>query len=160
MNTRREFLTGLGKIAGGVVLTQISLPFLESCTPTSVPLVPPPVTSSGTATIDVSDLSDANPAKVIPGIIGPDGFSIMVTRTSDGTFHALSMRCTHANCPVDARLYPDPKLHITGVHCNCHDSLYALDGMVIRAAGPNQPPLSSYTVTYDQTAKVVHVKIA
>jgi Rieske Fe-S protein len=154
MNTRREFLSGLGKFAGGVVLTQIALPLLESCSPTSVPLVPPPAASMGTATIDVSDLSDANPAKVIPGITGPDTFGIMITRISETDFRALSMRCTHANCPVDGRLLNGD------IHCNCHNSLYALDGTVVQAAGPNQPPLASYNVVYGPTANVVHVKIA
>ncbi len=162
MNTRRDFLTGLGKLAGGVagahligpaVLTQITLPFLESCTPTSVPLVPQTNNTPSEATVDVSDLSDGNPAKVIPGITGPDGFSIMITRISATDFRALSMRCTHANCPVDARLTQDKQ-----IHCNCHGSTFSLDGAVILP--PATVPLASYTAVYGPTANQVHVKIA
>ena len=151
MNTRRDFLSGLGKIAGGVVLTQVTLPFLESCTPTSVPMVPEVKTNSS-GIFDVSDLSEANPSKVAPGITGPDGFGIMITFSPGPIYRALSMRCTHQNCAVDSRLSGGE------IHCACHNSLFRLDGSV--AQSPATLPLTSYPVVYDPKANTVHIKTA
>ena len=155
MKTRRDFLTDCGKVAGGIVLSYVGLPILQSCTPTSVPIVPQtnvnPVGPDGRVAVDVSDLSDSNPAKLAPGVIGPDGMPVLITRISPTEYDALSTLCTHASCQVGS-------LYQNGVFtCPCHGSQYGLDGSV--KTGPAPLPLKSYDVIYDATSHVVHVKI-
>src|SRR5579883_1652076 len=82
MTTRREFLAWTGKIAiGGMA----GLAVLEACEPTSFPsaasnsVTPPPPGPDGRIGIDVSDLTSSNPAKMAPGLTGPDGMPVMVT---------------------------------------------------------------------------------
>lgn len=155
MASRREFLTGLTKIAGGAVLGYAALPLIESCTPTSVPLLPEQTTSpigpDGSVSVNVSALSAGTPAFQVPNVIGPDGFGVMVTLTSSGTIDALSMRCTHQSCSVDSTLAHGD------IHCSCHGSLFALDGAVIQ--GPATVPLSSYPLTYDPSTRVAKIQV-
>jgi Rieske Fe-S protein len=156
MSTRRDFLTGCGKVASGLVLGYVALPILESCAPTSVPIIPQtntnPVGPDGRVAVDVSDLTDSNPAKLASGVIGPDGMPVLITRLSATTFDAFSTQCTHASCQINS-MYQNGSFT-----CPCHGSQFALDGSV--KTGPAPSPLKSYNVIYDATAKVVHVKIA
>ncbi len=148
-------MTGLTKVAGGAVLGFVTLPLIEACTPTSVPLLPEqtttPIGPDGTVSANVSALSQASPAFQVPNVLGPDGFGVMVTLTSDGTVHAFSMRCTHQSCAVD------PLLTHNDIHCSCHGSLFALDGSVIQ--GPATVSLMAYPVTFDPSTKIAKIKI-
>ena len=123
---------------------------IEGCLPTSVPMTPLP-TASNDITVDVSDLTSANPAKVVTGVTAPDGFKVMVTRVSDTDFRALSMRCTHQNCSVDTRLSGGE------IHCSCHGSNFGLDGSVLTP--PATVALTSYPVTVDPTSHLLHAKL-
>jgi len=156
MRTRREFITGLGKMTGAAALGYIALPLLESCLPTSVPLVPAatsiPIGPDGTITVDVSTLTLANPSLVVANFTADDGFGVIITLTSDGMYHALSMRCTHASCVVDRALTNGE------IHCNCHGSLFHLDGTV--DTGPATVDLTSYPVTPpDAGSHIAHIKV-
>ncbi|HEY3875775.1 MAG TPA: Rieske 2Fe-2S domain-containing protein [Candidatus Kapabacteria bacterium] len=155
-NTRREFLSGLSKVAGGTVLGYVTLPILAGCVPTSIPLEPEqtstPIGPDGKVSVDVSSLSQGSPSLVAPNILGLDGFPVMVTLLTDGTVHAFSMRCTHQGCTVDSQLEHDD------IHCSCHDSLFALDGSVIQ--GPATVPLTAYPVTYDAAGHIATIKLA
>ncbi len=153
--TRRKFLTGLTQVAGGVMLGYVALPILESCTPTSAPLLPEatttPIGSNGSISVDVSALSQASPAFQVPNVVGPDNFGVMVTLTSDGVVHAFSMKCTHLSCQVDSQPVNDD------IHCSCHGSLFGLDGHVIQ--GPAVTPLTAYAVTYDPSTHIAKIQI-
>jgi Rieske Fe-S protein len=141
-NTRREFLTGLTKVAGGAVLGYVSLPVLAGCLPTSVPLEPEqpmtPLGANGELAVNVSALTQSNPAFMVPNFVSPDGCGVMITLTSDGLVHAFSMKCTHQGCCVNSQLQSGE------IFCNCHGSLFRLDGSV--ATGPATVPLTSYPV--------------
>ena len=157
MSTRREFITDFGKVTGAAALGYIALPILQSCLPTSAPIVPPavsiPVGPDGTITVDVSTLTQANPELVVPDFTADDGFNVIVTLTPDGTYHALSMMCTHQGCRVDNALTDGE------IHCSCHNSHFNLDGTPL----PNQPattPLRSYTVTPPVAGShIAHIKV-
>lgn len=148
-NTRREFLTGLTKVASGAVLGYVSLPLLISCEPTSVPLEPEqpstPVGSNGQISVNISALSQGNPAIVVPNFIAPDGYPVMITMTPDGLVHAFSMRCTHQGCTVNSTLISTPSGY--DIYCSCHQSEFTLDGQV--AQGPATLPLGSYAIVPD-----------
>jgi cytochrome b6-f complex iron-sulfur subunit len=157
-NTRREFLSGLTKIAGGTVLGYVSLPLLMSCEPTSVPLEPElpstPLGANGELAVNISALTQGNPAIVVPNFTSPaDSFGVIVTLTPDGLVHALSMKCTHQGCSVSGQLTPSD--HIV---CPCHNSQFALDGSVL--LGPATVPLSSYQVLPDPpVGGIANIKI-
>jgi Rieske Fe-S protein len=126
-NTRREFLTGLTKVAGGAVLGYVSLPVLAGCLPTSVPLEPEqpttPIGANGEVAVNISALTQGDPALMVPNLLGPDSFGVIITLTPDGIVHAFSMKCTHQGCSVNGQLTPSD--HII---CPCHNSQFNLDG--------------------------------
>jgi Rieske Fe-S protein len=151
MSTRRDFLAGTGKI----LLAGLALPVLQSCVPSSAPIISSnggtnPIGPDGKIAVDVSDL-DATHFKVVPGVIGPRGFGVAVTKDETGTYNALSMECTHAGCSVDSRLANN---HI---HCSCHGSEFDLDGNVLTP--PATRPLHKYDATYSATSNLLTVKI-
>ena len=95
------------------------------------------------------DLADpANAALTHVGgsrVVRVNNASVLVARTSDTTFIALSAICTHAGCTV--------RFATTQISCPCHGSLFALDGTVLR--GPATRPLAKHTATYDPTTNIV-----
>ncbi|HET6401533.1 MAG TPA: Rieske 2Fe-2S domain-containing protein [Candidatus Kapabacteria bacterium] len=161
--TRREFLTGLTKVAGGAMLGYAALPLIQACTPTSVPLLPEqtttPIGADGSISVDVSSLSASSPAFQVPSVLGQDGFGVMVTLPSAGVVDAFSMKCTHQSCQVDSQL-----AHFD-IHCACHGSLFALDGSVMQGPAKQQlGPMQKdgtfgYPVTYDASTKVAKIQI-
>lgn len=130
------------------------LPVLESCLPTSAPLIAQanttPVGPDGKVVVDVSDVTPAKPYKVAAGITGPDGMGVIITLFS-GAYLAMSQRCTHASCPVDAALAGGD------IHCACHNSNFALDGTVL--SGPAPTRLGMYDSTYDAASNTLHIKL-
>jgi len=156
MTTRRDFITGCGKVITGAAISGLLLPVLQSCVPTSLPLTPsptsPPVGSDGRVSIDVSDLNSGNPVKSVAGLYGSDGLPILITRISDTDFRALSSYCPHAGCQVESTLQG------TSIPCLCHNSLFALDGSVVQ--GPAVTSLRQYDAAYDVPSHTLHIKVA
>jgi Rieske Fe-S protein len=159
MRTRREFIFGVGKATGAAALGYIALPLLESCLPTSAPLVPAPTSiplnADGTITVDVSTLTQANPEMVVADFTVPTGpqagFGVIVTLTPDGTYHALSMKCTHLGCAVNGALTDNE------IYCSCHGSEFDLNGNVVR--GPATTPLISFTIKPPVTGPILTIQI-
>jgi Rieske Fe-S protein len=166
-NTRREFLTGLTKVAGGAMLGYAALPLLAAaptmigCEPTSVPLEPEqpttPVGANGEVAVNISALTQGDPALMVPNLLGSDSFGVIVTLTPDGLVHAFSMKCTHQGCSVSSQLQNtlnDGEVIV----CPCHDSMFRLDGSV--AQGPATLPLTSYPVLPDPpVGGIANIKI-
>jgi Rieske Fe-S protein len=61
---------------------------------------------------------------------------ILIHRTGEGAYQALSARCTHLGCQVR----PSRR----GLVCPCHGSSYSWEGEVLR--GPAQKALARYLV--------------
>jgi len=101
----------------------------------------------GDITVDVASLAQDNDA-LVTARTGPDGAPVLVVRISVDTFRALSMRCTHLGCTVNA---PASER----VTCSCHGSAFALDGTVI--TGPAAIPLHAYQTTYDPTGRTLTI---
>ena len=155
MPTRRNFLKGL---TGGILAGTVALPILQACTPTSVPLPPDntgaTIDANGRVTVDVSDLTANNPAKVAPGVTGPDNFPVMITFVSAGTYTALSMKCTHQGCQVDSQLSSGD------IHCSCHGSMFHLDGSLDNGKTLTvTSALPTYPLDYDASSNSVKVKV-
>lgn len=130
-STRREFVRDAARLlAGGAALA-------AACKPSDP-------TSKWTfrSNVDVSSLA-SDGASTVTKSPGVDGAPILVVRTSRDTFSALSTRCAHEGCPVNAP--------VNGIiTCPCHGSQYALDGKVLR--GPTIYPLTRYETVYDRRA--------
>ena len=76
----------------------------------------------------------------------PDGrYPIYLYRSDDGTFSAVSTRCTHRGCPVEPA-----DDHLV---CPCHGSAYTNLGVVIQ--GPADRPLEGFAVRETQDAIVI-----
>ena len=80
---------------------------------------------------------------------GADDYPIAIIRASATSFTALSMKCTHEACEVNA---PQG----TSITCSCHGSRFDLSGNVLN--GPANSPLYKYVTTYDASARTVTVK--
>jgi Rieske Fe-S protein len=65
---------------------------------------------------------------------------VIVSRTKDGSFHAVSAECTHLGCSV--RFVNDGRSGEFA--CNCHESRFDLDGKNL--TGPAPRPLKHYEI--------------
>ena len=72
---------------------------------------------------------------------------LLVTHLTGETYYALSSRCTHAGCTVDATT---PTLN-----CPCHDSRFNRDGSV--AKGPATQALKSFPITKEGNILVIEL---
>ena len=74
----------------------------------------------------------------------PDGdfYPILINRDNAGKFYVLDCECQHQSCVV-----PPFNLADGGIHCQCHGSLYWIDGSVLN--GPTLSPLGAYQFEFD-----------
>lgn len=161
--SRREFLHQCATGLGGITLVGFVTPLLSSC---DTSLEPRDSTNTGGNNngggnngggnnnggdqglrFDVSGLT-ADGEGVLTEVDGPDGYPILIARVSEGSFTALSTRCTHQGCEVNPPASGS-------IQCPCHGSRFNLDGSVIN--GPASSPLRSYQVTFDQETNEVVV---
>ncbi len=106
----------------------------------------PPADGPSSSTLDLADPANAALTQVGGSrVVRVAGASVLVARTSDTEFIALSAICTHAGCTVH--------FATTNIACPCHGSLFALDGTVTR--GPATRPLTKHTATYDAQTNIV-----
>lgn len=154
--SRREFLSTSAAFIGTAAFGSVLLPILQSCEPTSIPSAPggdQPTDSNGFITVDVSDVTASNPGKRVAGILGTDGRPIMVTLSSDGTFHAFSTMCTHQSATLN------PGLSNGFMTCPLHFSKFDLNG-VPTSDSLAQRRLTEYTSEYDATTHKLKIKLA
>ena len=72
---------------------------------------------------------------------------IILMRSSEGRFHALSPICTHLGCEVKAVK--------TGFRCPCHGSSYDEEGQVVN--GPAREDLASYQIA--QKGRQISIRV-
>lgn len=154
---RRQLLlrVGLGALLAGCRMSLDDEPPVED-------VVAPPA-PDGTATAGATRCEEgvcidlAHPDNV--ALVEVDGFRVLVldsrrivvVRTSETTFVALSAACTHAGTTVRY----DPSR--TELVCPNHGSRFALDGDVTE--GPAELPLSAFETTYDPTTDQLVIRI-
>lgn len=127
--SRRTFLNYL--LGGGVILWLGSVLY-----PVARYLVPPRDAGPDVNNVDVAGLDELTPNSYKmfrfgsrPGIL---------VRVPDGSFRALSARCTHLDCTVQYR-------EDTGqIWCACHNGIYDLEGRNV--SGPPPRPLERFEV--------------
>jgi len=74
---------------------------------------------------------------------------IFIMKEPDGSYIALSMKCTHKGCTVRV-----PKDNAEKLVCPCHGSEFSTEGNVLR--GPAAKPLQSFPVTTENKNVIVH----
>ncbi len=143
-SSRRDFMATCLHALAGVTIVGVVSPILSACggtTPTSVD-------TSFQQSYSVATLTGDGKA-LMTTTKGADGFPIIIVRQNSTTYVALSARCTHENCQVQA---PQGST----ITCTCHGSRFDLQGNVLQ--GPANTPLYKYSVTYDASAQSVTVK--
>lgn len=130
---RRDFLSALCVGLGGLATCVVAIPFVGFLVAPLLRKAPRewitagPVSSFPVGEMVLVSYPDPSP---LPwgGVTGKS--AAYVRRTSENTWLALSIHCTHLGCPV--HWLPDAKLFM----CPCHGGVYYQNGSV--AAGP--PP--------------------
>lgn len=87
-------------------------------------------------TVDLNDAAFAS-LKTVGGFAYKG--DIIIIRTSDSVYIALSKVCTHQGCTVKYNSSSN------NLPCPCHGSLYNINGSVINGPAPN--PLKNYDVS-------------
>lgn len=100
--------------------------------------------------IDLNDPANAALTSV-DGAVKLRAQRILVVRTSDTSFQAVTEICTHEGCAVD---YAAARKRI---ECPCHGSVFRVSGEVIN--GPAGSPLRRYTVSHDTATNVLTIML-
>lgn len=156
---RRSFLAQCAASLAGFTVVGVVAPLLQGCEPSNYPTTNNDgttgtnnggINSGAGISFSVASLT-ADGQAIITQTKGPDGYRIMIVRIAAAQFKALSMRCTHEGCGVNA-----PQNGV--INCGCHGSQFELDGAVKR--GPATQPLTSYATTFDAASGTVKVVLA
>lgn len=101
-----------------------------------------PVESIGTLNLKTGDfpalLNAGGSVRLNVGLDAP----IVLSRAAAGVFYAVSARCTHQGCIVNAY---DAGSDL--IRCGCHGSTYQIDGTL--AGGPAERSLDTYAASFD-----------
>jgi len=133
MNTKVESRRNFLQLALTLWATILCLPLLYVI---GKYIVPPKLRERLLEIMNLGKVSDVPPdsAKIVRFNKQP----IVIVRTGEGQVKAFSAVCTHLGCIIEYR--PEDK----NFHCNCHGSMFNLDGKNI--GGPAQRPLPPYRV--------------
>jgi nitrite reductase/ring-hydroxylating ferredoxin subunit len=133
---RQLFLGTAVSLFGGSILSQ---PVLAEDLPSD--------STEGTLTLKTRDF----PALLAVGgsVLLNVGLShpLMLTRAAENRVYALSSKCQHAGCVVNAY---DPAAGL--IVCGCHGSTYGVDGTLV--GGPAERSLPSFQITFDGTENI------
>lgn len=137
-NDRRSFLKVL--LSGGLVgFAAITIyPILSF-------LNPPKQTEVEVNSVVVGKVDDIKPGD--SKIIRFGNKPVIIIRTNDNNFRALSATCTHLDCTVQYK--KDEKI----IWCACHNGKYDLYGKNI--SGPPPRPLNKFNVTIKNDELIV-----
>ncbi|MCI0707464.1 MAG: ubiquinol-cytochrome c reductase iron-sulfur subunit [Ignavibacteriae bacterium] len=140
--TRRDFLKGTALALGGAIVGLSEV----SCVASSAPVVRVAIESNilrvETARPELFNVGDGIQLNA-PELEYP----ILLIKTSESKFVALSTACMHLGCTV--------KKQPSVIRCPCHGSVYDLEGNVLN--GPTQLPLHQYSLTMSGTQAVIVV---
>jgi Rieske Fe-S protein len=149
--TRKEFLIRLA--VGGVAVGASSAiaSFLASCSLPTQPQGSSLPTSSGTLSSNkvTVDISSGSPlAQNGFAIVQYTGGSLLVARTDDGVYHAMTSICPHQRCSIDQ--YNSGSKEFV---CPCHGSRFNTTGGVTN--GPASTALKQYVTSVSGTQLII-----
>jgi len=127
--SRRRFLDYL--LGTGLLLWLASVLY-----PVARFMIPPKLAAADVTSVEAAKVDE----------LAPNSFKIfrfgrkpaILVRQADGSYRALSARCTHLDCTV--QYHPDTQQ----IWCACHNGRYDTDGRNI--SGPPPRPLERYEV--------------
>lgn len=129
---RKDFIKKFA-LGGSILLTAPLL--FNSCSEDEVPVEKENTQNSNEITVDLTS-NDFAALATVGGYAYKD--NIIVFRTGENTYMALSKLCTHSQCTVTYN-------HASGnIPCPCHGSTFTTSGQVTN--GPANTNLKSYTV--------------
>ncbi|GAB3918152.1 ubiquinol-cytochrome c reductase iron-sulfur subunit [Larkinella terrae] len=144
---RRTFFSLVGTSIGAIVLSNC----LSSCSAPAEAVSPGPSTggTTGGSTGLTLNLNDAANAKLKQngGFLYKNG--MIIARTKDGSFIAVSQVCTHAGVTVEFDAAGNR------IHCPGHGSNFKNDGSIIN--GPAGSPLKAFKTTFDSTSNTLKI---
>jgi Rieske Fe-S protein len=133
---RREFLIKTAMIAGGVVLTLSNARNIFAA-------------DSEEITIVIDEKSKLNKVGGSETVKSKGSGKILVIRTGETEFKAISAKCTHSGGPV--KYNSESKK----ASCGWHDSVFELDGKVV--SGPAKSALAVFVAESKENSVVVKV---
>jgi len=136
--TRRKFINTLLGIGSLGSLGAILYPLLSY-------LIPPKITEAKVNSVKAgkADKFKDDSYKIVKFGREP----VILIKTVDGNFKALSATCTHLQCIVQYRK------DLKDIWCACHNGLYSLSGKNI--SGPPPRPLKQYDVKIVQDEIII-----
>ncbi len=137
---RKDFIK---KVAVGGSLLLIAPSFLESCSNGNSLTGGDPVIS-GNITIDLTS-SEFSSLNSVGGYVYKN--NIIIIRTGDNQYTALSSICTHQGCIVSYNA------STKRLPCPCHGSVFSITGSVLN--GPASRSLKKYNVQVDGNSLVI-----
>ncbi len=135
--TRRQFLTCTAAAAAAATTGAAGAGCAPGIEPAPTADVPPP--SGGRFSIAVSSYPDLARSGGAITARAPGLDPVLIARTPDGGFVAMSSTCTHRGCPVGFQPYE--------VVCPCHLSTFDLQGRVTHPPAPQG--LTPFATSYD-----------
>jgi cytochrome b6-f complex iron-sulfur subunit len=144
---RRAFFSLVGTSIGAIVLSNC----LSSCSAPADAVAPGPSTGGNTGgnsglTLNLNDAANAK-LKQNGGFIYKNG--LIIARTKDGSFIAVSQVCTHAGVTVEFDAAGNR------IHCPGHGSNFKNDGSIIN--GPAGSPLKAFKTAFDSTTNTLKI---
>jgi cytochrome b6-f complex iron-sulfur subunit len=149
--TRKEFLLQLAIGSATLGASSAIASFLASCSLPTSPQGSSLPTSSGTLSSNkvTVDISSGSPlAQNGFAIVQYTGGSLLVARTDDGVYHAMTSICTHQGCSIDQ--YNSGTKEFV---CPCHGSRFSAVGAVTN--GPASVALKQYVTSVSGTQLII-----
>jgi cytochrome b6-f complex iron-sulfur subunit len=145
---RAEFLKNLG-LSGAAIMATYCLGSLTACSNEEPKPAASTTNPDNNNSVFILDLNDqANSAlQANGGFIYKSG--VIVARTKDGNYVAVSQACTHQGVPVTYKLDKDQ------FNCPLHQSNFSTTGSV--ANGPATTPLKQYKVELNSSTNTLRV---
>lgn len=150
--SRREFVTIVTAAAGTVMGAVIGIPAIGYLIAPSLQKVTAdvwiPVGPTANYPVGTPTLFNFNRTKINGWEKTVNSYGVYISQHEDGSFLALSNKCTHLSCRVNWK--PDSSAYI----CPCHDAYFDINGQIIK--GPQPRPLDSYETKVEADTLYIH----
>jgi cytochrome b6-f complex iron-sulfur subunit len=156
--TRREFFVKTCQGAAVIAVPTLLSSIIEGCSNNSNPVSNP--SSSGLQTINASaknnvitlTVDSSSPLSAVgsAALIQFSNGNLLIDRSDQNTFNALSAICTHQGCLIN--YYDSGNKQFV---CPCHGSRFGLNGQVVQ--GPASRPLSQYQTQFNNNQLSISV---
>ncbi len=142
---RKDFLKQVGTGFGAIMLMNC----IQACSSSEIPdPVPPVVTGKLDFTVDINLAANAA-LKSKGGFLVNKDKSVIIARTNDDSFIAVSSKCTHQQVEIAY------KAAANNFECPLHGSQFDATGKVVK--GPAASALTKYNTTFTANTGVLRI---